>query len=296
MEPNNRFDISNIRFGKLTALECVSGHNSKAVWRCKCDCGREKLVVYRDLAYGKTKSCGCANASHKIRELTGQRFGRLVAQERLPERKNGSYLWRCLCDCGEVTFVTAAALTKGQVSSCGCLARDTKRANASDLRGMRFGRLTALEPTERRNTKGSVIWQCKCDCGKETFQSASRLRSGGILSCGCKHQENDSLKRSLTFVDGTCVQFLQNKDKLRSDNTSGVRGVSAYKGKWRARINFKKKAYELGVFDHIEDAITARKKAEERLYGEFLDWYTDVSLHKDKEDSQNSAADDAREN
>lgn len=85
---------------------------------------------------------------------------------------------------------------------------------------MRFGRLTALEPTERRNTKGSVIWQCKCDCGKETFQSASRLRSGGILSCGCKHLENDSLKRSLNYVDGTCVQFLQNKDKLRSDNTA----------------------------------------------------------------------------
>ena len=276
MESDNRFDISNIRFGKLTAVQCVSGKNSTAVWLCKCDCGKEKLISYHDLAYGKTKSCGCSRSFNKASELTGQRFGRLIAQERLSEKKHGSFLWRCTCDCGKVTYVPATALTKGQIKSCGCLARDTKRAYASDLNGMRFGRLTALEPTERRNPNGGVIWRCKCDCGKETFQTASVLRNGGVLSCGCKRHENDSLKRSMDFIDGTCVQFLQNKDKLRSDNTSGVRGVSFHQGKWRARINFKKKEYNLGIYEDIEDAIKARKKAEGLLYGEFLDWYNET--------------------
>lgn len=267
-----KFDLTGKTIGRLTVLQLVSGNNSKSLWQCRCSCGNIKTVAYNNLAYGKTQSCGCACAEWRIRDLTGQRFGRLMAQERLSEKKNNSYLWRCLCDCGSITFVTATALTKGQIRSCGCLARDTKRAYASDLKGMRFGRLTAIAPTEKRSSTGGVIWQCKCDCGKETFQISSVLLQGGVLSCGCKHKDNDSLKRSLDFIDGTCVQFLQT-NKLRSDNSSGVRGVSAYKGKWRARINFKKKAYELGVYENIEDAIKARKKAEGLLYGEFLESY-----------------------
>ncbi len=276
METDNRFDISNIRFGKLTAVQCVSGKNSKAVWLCKCDCGKEKLISYHDLAYGKTKSCGCTRSAHNIRDLTGQRFGRLVAQERLPEKKDDSYLWRCQCDCGVIAEITAAALTKGQAQSCGCLSIEAKQARASDLKGQRFGRLTAIEPTEKRSRNGGVIWRCVCDCGKETFQIASVLTNGSVTSCGCKHQENDALQRSLDYVDGTCVQFISNAGTRRSDNTSGVRGVSLHRGKWRARINFRKKAYELGAYNDIEDAIRVRKKAESILYGEFLDWYNET--------------------
>ena len=165
MEPYNPFNISNIRFGQLTALQCISGKNSTAVWQCKCDCGKEKLVAYRELAYGKTKSCGCTRSAKSIKDLTGKRFGRLVAQERLPEKKDGSYLWRCQCDCGSIAFISAAALTKGQTKSCGCLALEAKRAQACDLKGQRFGRLTIIEPTEDRSTNGGVLWRCNCDCG-----------------------------------------------------------------------------------------------------------------------------------
>lgn len=57
--------------------------------------------------------------------------------------------------------------------------------------------------------------------------------------------------------------------KLRSDNSSGVRGVSLWKGKWRACINKDKKRYNLGTYDKIEDAIIARKEAEKKFHGEF---------------------------
>lgn len=36
---------------------------------------------------------------------------------------------------------------------------------------------------------------------------------------------------------------------------------------------FRKKKYNLGRFDNIEDAITARKKAENEIFGSFLGWY-----------------------
>ncbi len=285
-QSNTNYDLTGRLFGALKAEKLVDGVNSKARWRCTCACGQEKIVSYRNLVYGKTKSCGCVRAAKAIKDLTGKRFGRLVAQERLPDKRDNSYLWRCLCDCGGVAFVTAAALTKGQSKSCGCLSIEAKRARASDLKGKRFGRLTAIEPTGSRSENGGVIWRCLCDCGTESFQIASVLCNGGVTSCGCKHKENDSLQRSLDYIDGTCVQFLQQTGKVRSDSTSGVRGVSLHKGKWRARITFKKKTYYLGEYDDIEKAIKARKKAEGLLFGEFLDWYKATFPNKKKEDGQ----------
>ena len=49
------------RFGKLVAVKCV-GHVGKSrhlSWLCKCDCGREKVVLGNSLIRGDTKSCGC---------------------------------------------------------------------------------------------------------------------------------------------------------------------------------------------------------------------------------------------
>lgn len=54
-------------------------------------------------------------------------------------------------------------------------------------------------------------------------------------------------------------------------NTSGTRGVdfSKYTGKWRARIQVNNKRISLGEFDNIQDAIHARKQAEEKYYGDY---------------------------
>lgn len=58
-------------------------------------------------------------------DLTGQRFGRLVALTRGPEGKrgaNGGVYWRCVCDCGQRVLVAVNNLrrpTRGP-RSCGC--------------------------------------------------------------------------------------------------------------------------------------------------------------------------------
>lgn len=48
------------RFGRLTVIE-RAGASSKgyALWKCKCDCGNEKIVQSRYLREGGTRSCGC---------------------------------------------------------------------------------------------------------------------------------------------------------------------------------------------------------------------------------------------
>lgn len=52
-----------------------------------------------------------------------------------------------------------------------------------NLMGQKFGRLTVIEPTEKR--KGGIVWKCVCDCGNKREVSAGILRSGRAISCGC---------------------------------------------------------------------------------------------------------------
>lgn len=54
-----------------------------------------------------------------------------------------------------------------------------------DVRGQRFGKLTAIEPTEKRADGGSVVWKCRCDCGNDAEVSLNRLHKGKVRSCGC---------------------------------------------------------------------------------------------------------------
>ena len=60
----------------------------------------------------------------KFIDLTGKRFGRLEAMDRVGIRR-GRVLWMCLCDCGEITEVVSSDLNRGSTQSCGCLALDT---------------------------------------------------------------------------------------------------------------------------------------------------------------------------
>ena len=53
-------------------------------------------------------------------DVTGVRFGRLVAIERAEQSKNKTWKWRCKCDCGNETIVFVHAMRAGKTTSCGC--------------------------------------------------------------------------------------------------------------------------------------------------------------------------------
>lgn len=75
----------------------------------------------------------------KVKDLTGQRFGRLVVIAESPERKHGRKTWICRCDCGNEITVIDTAIGK-TTNSCGCLR--SERAAALNLRhGMHKDRL-----------------------------------------------------------------------------------------------------------------------------------------------------------
>ncbi len=134
----------------------------------------------------------------KIRDLTGEKFGKLTVLALSPDRHNvnGNAQWLCRCECGNIVEVVNTSLLSGATASCGCLRREgkakemkTRNMPRLDLRNIRFGRLTAISPTYRRDATRSIVWKCKCDCGKTIYVRASNLRSGNTKSCGCLKKE-----------------------------------------------------------------------------------------------------------
>ena len=55
-----------------------------------------------------------------VKDLTGQRFGKLVALEPIGQDKHKNVIWRCKCDCGRVHETVSRSLVNGAAKSCGC--------------------------------------------------------------------------------------------------------------------------------------------------------------------------------
>ena len=134
-------DLAGKRFGRLTVIgrtEAPEGKgNGNSWWLCKCDCGNTTIVTGIHLKDGKTQSCGCLNQEkrkERFADITGQRFGRLVAIKRLDKRLGGECVWLCKCDCGNFCEVVISNLGKSTLS-CGCIKVETLSKDCVDFLG-----------------------------------------------------------------------------------------------------------------------------------------------------------------
>lgn len=64
---------------------------------------------------------------YRRHDLTGQRFGRLVAVKRGENDKNNHTTWVCKCDCGNTKIINANNLRTGKSQSCGCATKESAR-------------------------------------------------------------------------------------------------------------------------------------------------------------------------
>ncbi len=75
MSKSFRNDLTGQRFGKLTVLEFVPREGTKkSYWKCRCDCGGEKIVAGHDLKLKYTQSCGC------LAKEIGKQSGRILGE------------------------------------------------------------------------------------------------------------------------------------------------------------------------------------------------------------------------
>ena len=238
----------------------------------------------------------------KVKEdLTGRTFARLTVIKQVedyisPKGKHRSQ-WLCECNCLDHNKITTTgnSLKSGKTKSCGCLNQEmifsvNKKYNKYDLSGEygvgftsnsnSYGRREFyfdLEDYDKIKdycwyfTQGDYVraWDGKSKTHIKLHNLILPTENGYIPDhIHGKKSRNDNRKSNLRVVN-------KSKNGMNSDfskrNTSGVVGVYWKKetNKWFARITVNYKTIHLGYFDSFEDAVKARKKAEEKYFGEF---------------------------
>ena len=147
--------------------------------------------------------------------MVNQKCGKLTVIERdLSPHKGKEAWWICKCECGNVKSVRGSDLRRGRTKSCGCLSIEQAKKNIkmaqlvsykADLTNKKFGKLTAIEPTDKKNKQGYVIWKCRCECGNICEGSTNNLKKGHKLSCGCLTSKGEQIISSLLKENN--VQF-----------------------------------------------------------------------------------------
>lgn len=232
-------------------------YRKETKYKVKClICGKCKSLSESEL----DKPCTCV----KTDDTVGHTYGSLFVYSKYMEQQK--VYCKCVCQlCGNTTVVLKSNLTRGHTKSCGCLKQN-------DLTGKVFG---SLSVAKKEIKDGKTYYYCLCRlCGRTVLKRADVIPQ--LVSCGCDKKENriQALKENV-FIDGTQPSKIKLDKKPTKANKSGIIGVywDKSRGKWKADIKFKSKKYNLGRFEFIEDAIEARKEAEKRIFGDFIEWY-----------------------
>lgn len=154
-----------------------------------------------------------------------------------------------------------------------------------DLTGQRFGRLVVVKESEHR-IKGNITWECLCDCGNRKDVIGKSLKSGNTKSCGCLGKEHitdiNKKRKGKDLITWRNQNDLVESTKLTSinrkrfkNNQSGVTGVSFNKKKklWLAQLDINGECVLKSYFHNKQDAIDARKEAEEEYFKPILEKY-----------------------
>lgn len=97
-----------------------------------------------------------------------------------------------------------------------------------NLIGTKFGKLTVIAESERKN--GRKMWECLCDCGGKTITSTYCLNSGRTKSCGCLTGRRNGVSPK---IKGTVIysRWQAMKKRCYEKNSSsyknyGARGIT----------------------------------------------------------------------
>ena len=105
-----------------------------------------------------------------INGLTGRRFGKLVAVERLVGVSRKHQKWVCKCDCGRLSSPRAAALISGNTTSCGACKKGIPRKK-KEYHGL-------------SKSKEYVVWASMIRrCTNQNNKYWSRYGGRGITVC-----------------------------------------------------------------------------------------------------------------
>lgn len=202
----------------------------------------------------------------------GQKYGRLTVVEQVGKAKNGTYVFRCVCDCGGEKDVHSSALRNNLTRSCGCLYKESRKT-CNSAHGM--------AGTTTHNSWLGMKQRCYYEkhdyypsYGGRGIRVSERWLNSfqNFFEDMGEKPEGYSLDR--VDVDGdytpeNCVWSTQQEQsrntRKHKENSAGV-GLHKATKKWYASICVDGKSVWLGLFLKEEDARKARWEAEYKYW------------------------------
>lgn len=127
-----------------------------------------------------------------------------------------------------------------------------------DLCGKRFGSLTVIA-LRGKYKSGTLLWECRCDCGNTTIVSRANLSTGHTTSCGCVRAamlESGNVRRThgkkntrLYRIWTHMIQRCENPKTTNYQNYGG-RGITVCE-EWHKFEPFSEWAHNNGYSDKL---------------------------------------------
>lgn len=233
----------NINVGDLYGrLEVISlpyrKENKRWYATCKCTCEKHTIKEVRidSLISGHIKGCGCLQIEN------GKKQGKLSHKTNKYDLSNsyGIGYTSNYNEYGENYFYFDLEDYDKIKDYCWCFDKDGYLMSMSNQKNIKMHRIIM-----------------NCPDNLEIDHIRHRDNGGGT--------ENDNRKCNLRI----CEHYQNCANRKSGRNTSGCTGVGFYHNLWCASISVDGETIQLGKFKEFEDAVKARKEAEEKYFGEY---------------------------
>ncbi len=94
---------------------------------------------------------------NRIKQLTGNRFGKLIALEPTDRREDNKVIWKCKCDCGNICYIRSTYLVQGWSKSCGCSKYPKLKINGKSKKEFGVSASNQLYSNYKRQAKNRNI-------------------------------------------------------------------------------------------------------------------------------------------
>ena len=150
------------------------------------------------------------------RDISGVRFGRLVALRVVGKDKANSLVWLCRCDCGATVERPSSRLREGRgVSSCGCYIKEIRRQYLAEREPWNKGKSYSTK-AESHEYSSKMAWaeavirakgnrcevcgwgEARCDVHHVTRRSdggRNVVSNGRVLCPNCHRVEHEKHKK-----------------------------------------------------------------------------------------------------
>lgn len=279
-------------YGELTVLDDYYDRKRKArIFKCKCSCGKEKIVRRYEVLNGTIKHCGDmihrVNKKNNNQKYIGKRYGSLTIEGFDYNEEKRLVLWICRCDCGNLRVVSPFRVKKGDVYACDeCTEQRAKELNriASTTHGLSGTRIYNIwiGMRDRCNNPKNDSYKYYGGRGikvcEEWYKSFESFYKWAMSNGYKEHLTIDRINNDKGYEPDNCrwaTYKEQNNNKRNNRKNLMIDGVEKSLKEWSNESQFTIQAivYRLNVKKMSpKEAIFGERKA----YKHYVEWGNDL--------------------